>query len=177
RCCVWGWAVGCRVLVLRRGMYRMRPCWSVGIHKGSAHVTVALIHEKALAVGSIGGIWPSGPVFHGVFSGNHLPRAHDSIANFRFGLTEGRGGARQKSEQKQCGGFHVGHFPVSKFPMVRHKSVARFRAPTVPERTSRHKSRSFAQSTRHSCRAGGLTRPFQSLFDWSFLTEAAPTSP
>ena len=106
-------AVGGSDLLLRRSMHRIGPFWTVGIHKVSAHVTVALVHEEALTVGSIGGIWPSGPVFHGVFSGNHLPRAHDSIANFRFGLSECRGGAKQKSEQKQCGGFHVGYFSGS----------------------------------------------------------------
>src|SRR5437879_5783077 len=106
-------AVGGSDLLLRRSMHRIGPFWTIGIHQVSAHVTVALVHEEALTVGSVGRIWPSGPVFHGVFSGNHLPRAHDSIANFRFGLTECRGGARQKSEQKQCGGFHVGYFSGS----------------------------------------------------------------
>src|SRR5436190_12940341 len=150
-------AVGGSDLLLRRGMHRIGPFWTVGIHKVSAHVTVALVHDEALTVGSIGGIWPSGPIFHGVFSGNHLPRAHDSIANFRFGLTECQSGAKQKSEQKQCGGFHVGYFSGSiKFQLRGHSSVSRFRTPTVPKRTSRQKSRSFAQSTQHPCRAGGV---------------------
>ena len=103
-------AVGGSDLFLRRSMHWIGPFWTVGIHKVSAHVTVALVHEEALTVGSIGRIWASGPGFHDVFRRNQLPRAHDSVANFRFGLTEGRGGAKQKSEQKQCGGFHVGYF-------------------------------------------------------------------
>src|SRR5215467_9503956 len=69
-------------------------------------------------------IWASGPVFHDVFRRNQLPRAHDSVANFRFGLTEGRGGAKQKSEQKQCGGFHVRYFSGSvKFQREAQKRI------------------------------------------------------
>ena len=75
-------AVGGSDLFLRRSMHWIGPFWTVGIHKVGAHITVALVHEEALTVGSIGRIWASGPGFHDVFRRNQLPRAHDSVANF-----------------------------------------------------------------------------------------------
>ncbi len=94
-------AVGGSDPFLRRSMRWVGPFRTVGIHQDSAHVTVALVHEEALTVGSKGRKWASGPVFHDLFCGNHLPRAYDLIANFRFGLTEDRDGGKQKSEQKR----------------------------------------------------------------------------
>src|SRR5260370_10090363 len=88
-------AVGGSDLFLRRSMHWIGPFWTVGIHKVSAHITVALVHEEALTVESIGRIWASGPVFHDFFRGNQLPRPHDPIPNFRFVLMQGRGGPQQ----------------------------------------------------------------------------------
>jgi hypothetical protein len=45
-------------------------------------------------------------VFHDVYCGNQLPRAHDLVANFRFRLTEHQGGAESKPEQQRRGVFH-----------------------------------------------------------------------
>jgi len=73
---------------LRRDMYRIGPFWPVGIHKVSAHVTIALVHEEALAMGPERKNWPSGAVFHGFFCGNELPRTHDLITYLRFSLTK-----------------------------------------------------------------------------------------
>src|SRR5437870_12616092 len=49
-------AVGGSDLFLRRSMHWIGPFWTVGIHKVGAHITVALVHEEALTVGSIGRI-------------------------------------------------------------------------------------------------------------------------
>src|SRR5713226_3019040 len=46
-------AVGGSDLFLRRSMHRIGPFWTVGIHKVSAHVTVALVHEEARARATI----------------------------------------------------------------------------------------------------------------------------
>src|SRR5580704_17095084 len=89
--------------LLRNGVRRIARFATVGIRNDSAHITVAMVYEEALAVRSESGKGANVPVLQYLFGGHEPPRAHDSSANIGFRLTKSRGGAKGKAEQKQCG--------------------------------------------------------------------------
>src|SRR5215831_2559863 len=91
----------------RGGMDRIGPFGSVGIDELTAHVTVALVHEEALGVRPETGKWPSTAVLKGLLCQHELPGAYDSITDFRFRLTQGRG-TQSEADQKQYGTIHAG---------------------------------------------------------------------